>query len=232
MIWVFDVEAARQALRAGFLRCPDCRGVLGPWARARTRRIRVPDGHQVELTPDRARCRVCRRTHVLLPGHVVPRSSYSADVIGAALLATARGTARRTVAAELAVPTATLRDWLRAARRGAAALTAAAAQTAAETGASLFGHRSPGGWLGSPLAEALDALGVAARALARATPIIGRPAPASGVDYLAALDARRHQELLHRLRLVDPGARLSAVPPWHLANIITGGRLITPVASG
>lgn len=102
VIWVVDAVAARRALRAGLLRCADCRGVLGPWAMARVRRIRVLGGRQVELTPDRGRCHACRRTHVLLPAQAVPRSGYSVDVIGAALLATVRGDSRRAIAAELA----------------------------------------------------------------------------------------------------------------------------------
>ncbi|MEU9056537.1 DUF6431 domain-containing protein [Streptomyces sp. NPDC048384] len=233
MIWVVDAVASRAALRAGLLHCPDCRGALGPWATARARRIRVLDGRQVEVTPDRARCRACRRTHVLLPAQVVPRSGYSAGVIGAALLATARGDSRPAVAAELAVPTGTLRDWLRAARRGATRLTAIAAQAAAGAGASIFDGRSTGSWLGSPLSEALDALGTAAKALARSTPAPtgSHRGQASGIDYLASLDTGRHHGLLHQLRLADPGTSLGAAPPWHLANVIARGQLITTASS-
>jgi transposase-like protein len=232
VIWVVDVVAARRALRAGLLRCPDCRGALGPWATARARRIRVLGGRQIELAPDRGRCRECRRTHVLLPAQVVPRSGYSVDVIGAALLATARGDSRRTIAAELAIPVGTLRDWRRAARRGATALIAIAAQ--ADAGASIFDGRSTGSRLGSQLTESLDALGAAVKALVRSTPALtgGHPGQASGIDYLASIDAGRHHRLLHRLRLADPGASLEATPPWHLANVIARGQLIATAFGG
>jgi hypothetical protein len=35
VLWVVDAEAARRLLRAGLLRCPDCRGTLRAWASAR-----------------------------------------------------------------------------------------------------------------------------------------------------------------------------------------------------
>jgi hypothetical protein len=71
----------------------------------------------------------------------------------------------------------------------------------------------------------------AEKALARTPSGTGRPGPASGIDYLATLDAQRHRHLLHRPRLADPGARLHTAPSWHLPNIITGGQLVSPAAS-
>lgn len=115
MLWVVDAAAARQMLRARLLRCPDCRGVLRPWATARPRHVRQADGAQEHMTPDRARCASCRRTHVLLPASVVPRHAYGVGIIGSALLARAQGTARAAIARDLDVPAGTVRDWLRAA---------------------------------------------------------------------------------------------------------------------
>lgn len=230
MLWVLDAAAARQALRAGLLRCPDCRGALRPWATARSRTVRLPGGGQTRLTPDRARCTDCLRSHVLLPAQVVPRRAYSADVIGASLLAAARGTSRATIAAGLGVPAGTLRDWLRAARRGATALVARAAQAATHLGVSVYDYRSTGSWLGSALAEALDALGVAARALAHSAalaPTRGTDG-ASGLDYLGLLDSGHRDRHLHeQLRIAAEEANLATVPAWHLANIISAGRLLT-----
>jgi transposase-like protein len=218
VLWVLDAAAARQALRAGLLRCPDCRGALRPWATSRSRTVRLPGGGQTRLTPDRARC---LRSHVLLPAQVVPRRAYSADVIGASLLAAARGT-RASTAADLGVPAGTLRDWLRAARRGVTALIARAVQAATYLGVSVYDHRSTGSWLGSARVEALDALGVAARALAHSTD------GGSGIDYVGLLDSgHRYRHLHEQLRIAAEQASLATVPAWHLANIITAGRLLT-----
>ncbi|MGW6413537.1 DUF6431 domain-containing protein [Streptomyces vinaceus] len=230
MLWVVDAIAARQALRAGLLSCPDCRGVLRPWATARARTVRLPGGRQARFTPDRARCASCCRTHVLLPAQLVPRRAYSADVIGAALLAAAHGTSRTVTAADLRVPASTLRDWLRAARRGATTLVAHAAQAATYLGVSVYDHRSTGSWLGSTLAEALDALGAAARALGRITrlaPVLGT-AGGSGINYLGLLDTGHRRRQLHeQLRVAAWEESLADVPAWHLANIITAGRLLS-----
>ena len=175
------------------------------------------------------------RPLLLLPPHIraAPRPGCapprSADVIGASLLASVHGTSRTTTAADLGVPAGTLRDWLRAARRGATALVAHAAQAARYLGVSVYDHRSTGSWLGSALAEALDALGVAARALALGT----TPAPAlrtdggSGISYLELLDTGHRRLHLHeQLRIAAWEESLASVPAWHLANIIIAGRLL------
>ena len=66
MITVVDPDAARRALLAGLLTCPEpgCEGVLRVWSRARTRRVRRLDGALIALRPDRARCRRCAVTHL------------------------------------------------------------------------------------------------------------------------------------------------------------------------
>ncbi|MFD4144515.1 hypothetical protein [Streptomyces sp. NPDC058572] len=135
----------------------------------------------------------------------MPRRAYSADVIGASLLAAAHGTSRATTAAGLGVPAGTLRNWLRAARRGATALVARAAQTATHLGVSVYDHRSTGSWLGSALTEALDAIGVAARALARSTTL----AP-------AVMSLRGRRAAVGRATRRRP--TLSGVPSWSVPH--------------
>jgi hypothetical protein len=69
VITVVDPDAARVALAAGQLACPEpgCDGVLRVWSRARAWRVRMPGGDLQRLRPDRAQCRACGITHVLLP---------------------------------------------------------------------------------------------------------------------------------------------------------------------
>src|SRR5680860_789378 len=93
VITVVDPDAARRALLAGRLRCPEpgCEGVPRVWSRARARRVVGLDGGLIELRPDRARCRCCAVTQVLLPAWCLPRRGYHVEVVGAALLAGAEG---------------------------------------------------------------------------------------------------------------------------------------------
>jgi len=44
----------------------------------------------MRLRPDRAKCRACRRSHVLLPAEYLPRRAYDVHVVGAALLEAAQ----------------------------------------------------------------------------------------------------------------------------------------------
>jgi hypothetical protein len=160
VITVVDPDAARRALLAGLLSCPEpgCDGVLRVWSRARTRWVRRLDGALIALRPDRARCRRCAVTQVLLPVWCVPRRGYGVEVVGAALLAAAEGAGHRRAAAGVQAPAGTVRGWLRAVRAGGPALTACAVELAQATGASVFppgppawwaGRRCPGRWLRS-----------------------------------------------------------------------------------
>jgi hypothetical protein len=220
VIFVVDAAGARHALTAGLLSCPDCPGRLGPWWRARTRRLRGVHG-PVELTPDRARCRSCRRTHVLLPAFALPRRAYTAEVVGGALLA-----AGRRGSGEVAARTA--RAWRAQARDAAAGLVVQAGTVAAAFGASIYPDDGPAVRHDDPLTGALDALGRAGRAFVAAMPVPPRPQPGalSGVDYLALLQAEHRRDLACRLRLADPD-RCGRLAPWPTINIITGGRLLT-----
>jgi hypothetical protein len=116
VIVVLDVEQAEADLLAGALTCPHCSAVLRPWSSASARRIRQRDGSSRLVRPRRARCSGCRATQVLVPAWCLPRRADAAEVIGAALVAKARGQGSRTIARDLGRPVSTVRRWLRAVR--------------------------------------------------------------------------------------------------------------------
>ena len=111
------------------------------------------------IRPRRACCRRCETTHVLLPAFSVPRRRDGAEVIGEALLAKAQGAGHRTIAARLGRPPGTVRGWLRAASRRAELLCAATLRWLR----ALDPAPEPAKPAGSPLADAVDALGRAVR---------------------------------------------------------------------
>ena len=147
----------------GRLHCPSCLdGTLGPWGFAREREVRRPDGRQ-RLRFRRTRCRACRATHVLVPTSTLLRRLDFVEVIGAALLARATGLGHRRIASALGLPATTVRGWLRRFNRRAADLWALAAQLAHRYDTEL----GPIAARGSPTADAVEALGVAAAAVVR-----------------------------------------------------------------
>lgn len=132
MIEVIDAAGARTTLFAGRLACPSCGGTLRPWGHTRARAVATSrEGAQatVKVRLDRARCRSCQATHVLLPAELLARRSYPLRVIGAALAAAGQGGGSRSVAGWLGVPAATVRSWLRRARANAKALYRLGVQT-------------------------------------------------------------------------------------------------------
>lgn len=232
MITVVDPDAARVALAAGQLACPEpgCDGILRVWSRARARRVRMPDGDLQRLRPDRARCRACGITHVLLPAWCLPRRGYGTEVVGAALLAAAQGAGCARAAAAAGAPTATVRDWLRAVARAAPELTARAVTVAQTAGDADACWPKPSSRPVSALAGAVNALAAAARAfhLSLARPMPPSPGgPLTGIDYLAIVAERQRRSLLHRLRLADPSGAAAQLSPWQTVNVITGGQLLT-----
>jgi transposase-like protein len=105
-----DAAAASADLAGGLLGCPSCgTGRLRRWGHGRERKIRLRDGATARLWPDRARCRSCGRTHILLPSWSAPRRADALEVIGAAM--GGAGSAR--IGADLGVPSGTMRGWLR-----------------------------------------------------------------------------------------------------------------------
>ncbi len=229
MITVVDLEAARVALAAGAMRCPQagCSGVLRPWSAARPRTVATAGGVRVRLAPGRARCRSCRVTHVLLPAWCLPRRAYGVEVVGAALSAAAQGAGYRRAAAAAGAPVSTVKAWLRAVARGAAALTAAAVAVTRSMGGDTGGCWAPGPSPDRPVGAALRALGVAARSLAHAAGLepATRPKPLTGVDYPALIAQRHRRDLFARLRLGDP-ANAGMARPWDQVVMVTAGRLL------
>jgi uncharacterized protein DUF6431 len=118
VIVVADADQLDADLAQGRLRCPHCGGRLRRWAHASARRIRLLDGSTRLLRPRRGRCAACGGTQVQLPGSCLPRRADAAEVIGAALVASAAGRGWRHIAAELGRPGSTVRAWLRRARGG------------------------------------------------------------------------------------------------------------------
>jgi len=116
VIVVLDVDRVEADLARGSIACPRCTGSLRPWSWAPARRIRQLDGSTLLVRPRRARCASCRCTQVLLPASCLPRCGDAAEVVGAALVAKARGRGYRSIAAELRRPPATVRRWLRRVR--------------------------------------------------------------------------------------------------------------------
>ena len=119
MLVAANPDQAEQQLLAGALGCPTCPGTLRPHGWARRRTVRGPGACRLVATPRRARCGDCSRTHVILPGELVPRRADAAEVIGAALVAKACGDGWRTIADRCGRPPSTVRRWMRAPpRRG------------------------------------------------------------------------------------------------------------------
>ncbi len=109
---VNDPTHVEHTLLAGQLSCPHCDGQLRPWGHARRRVLRTAT-RNVEHHPRRARCSKCLVTSVLLPDVCLSRRVDEVAVIGRALLEKAGGAGHRTIAAGLARPTETVRGWLR-----------------------------------------------------------------------------------------------------------------------
>jgi hypothetical protein len=155
-------EGTEAELQAGRLSCA-CAGRLRPWGHARSRQIRQRDGSHVTLRPRRAICARCTRTHVLLPLWSLPRHRDAVETVGDALFKAAHGQGHRSIAQGLALPPSTIRHWLRRARGRAEWLRQRAVRVGHEIDVCL--PFSPP--RASRLAEALDALGLAAAAAIR-----------------------------------------------------------------
>ena len=157
-----DADGVDRDLSAGRVTCPTCDGVLGPWGWARRRLLRQRDG-LTWLQPRRARCRSCGRTHVLLPVDTLVRRRDEVAVIGAALLAWLGGAGHRRIAVSLGLPAETVRGWLRRFAVRAEDVRAHFWQLAHRLDASLGAIEARG----SQVADALEAIGVAAAAAVR-----------------------------------------------------------------
>lgn len=154
-----DPSRVEADLVAGFVACPACGGTLARWSFARRRALRGEAG-PVEVRPRRGRCRSCTKTQVLVPDVALARRVDTAAVIGRALTAAAGGAGHRKVAVVVARPVSTVRGWLRR-------FVAAAARVAVHFRAWAhaldpnLGAIAPSG---STLVDAVETIGVAARA--------------------------------------------------------------------
>jgi len=119
-------------------------------------------GTHITVRPDRARCRNCGLTHVLLDARLLPRRGYAVALTGKGPARCASGSGHRPIARELAVPDSTVRGWLRAARRSAAWLRTGAIATIVRLDQDAFTIQVlPGELAGAP-----EYLGTAARLMA------------------------------------------------------------------
>jgi hypothetical protein len=159
-----DPERAAADLAARRLRCPSCpAGRLKPWSHARPRVVALRHGRRVRLTPRRARCTDCGRTHVLLASWCVPRRGHGVEVIATALAQRLHGRGHRRIGQQLGVPAGTVRGWLRRVARRAERLRGVATT-------HLYGldpAQAPPEPTGSALGDALAALAAAVQVAAR-----------------------------------------------------------------
>lgn len=140
-----DLDVVDRRLGAGGYACGGCGARLRPWGWARERQVRGRAG-VVRMRVRRSRCGGCAATHVLLSVRWLLRRLDAVEVIGAALLAKARGVGHRRIAARWGRPATTVRGWLRRFARHASAIR---------------------GFSGSAVADAVAAIGVATAAATR-----------------------------------------------------------------
>ena len=181
-VMMVEADAGRVEMRlfAGEYECGACgEGRLRPWGFARRRRLR-DRGRHVVVRPRRARCVSCLVTHVLLPTVALLRRRDLAEVIGAALEARfVHGKSRVEVTKAAGVLPDTARGWLRRFTARAVEIRGLFSSWAHHFDASLGAIEARG----SPEADALEAIGVAAAAAARRLgpcPLWGFVAGASG----------------------------------------------------
>lgn len=154
-----DPERVEADLVAGAISCPGCGETLAPWSFARRRRVR-DEGGVVELRPRRGRCRSCGKTQVLLADVVLGRRVDTVAVIGRAVATAAAGSGHRRAAEVVGRPASTVRGWLRRFRTVATRVAVHFGVWAHVLDPNL-GPIEPAG---SVLGDALEAIGVAARA--------------------------------------------------------------------
>lgn len=157
-----DEEAVERDLLGGRLACPLCGGVLRPWGHGVERVLRRREG-ELRWRPRRAICRYgCGKTHVLLWDCCLIRRLDDAERIVTALFKRAEGWGYRRIAAYLGMAdlAVTVRGWLRAFVPAAEVLRAHFTAWAYALDADL----GPIGPRGSPVADAVEAMGVAVRA--------------------------------------------------------------------
>jgi hypothetical protein len=154
-----DPAKVEADLAAGVVGCPWCGGVLARWSFARRRLLRG-EGESVELRPRRGRCVSCGKTQVLLADVALGRRVDTVAVIGRGLRLAAGGVGHRRVAARVDRPVSTVRGWLRRFVATAARVAVHFRLWALRLDPGLGAIRPAG----SLFADAVEAVGVAARA--------------------------------------------------------------------
>ena len=157
-----DEEAVERALVGGLLTCWCCGEVLRPWGHAEERVLRRRDG-EVRWRPRRGICRHgCGKTHVLLWDCCLIRRRDDAERIVTALQKRAEGWGYRRIATDLGMRdlAQTVRSWLRAFAPAAEALRAHFTRWAYAMDPDL----PPIAPRVSPIADAVEVIGVAVRA--------------------------------------------------------------------
>ena len=160
-----EADAARveQQLAAGEYECPPCGGRLRPWGHARAR-VLGRGAEAVRVRPRRSRCATCRATHVLLPVLALLRRCDLAERIGEALALKVAGWGHRRIAAAMGIPASTVGDRGRRFVDNAEAIRVRFTALAYALDPCLGAIEPRAG----PLADALEAVVVAAGAAARA----------------------------------------------------------------
>ena len=161
-----DAAGVERMLEKGSLACPVCGGRLARWGYGLERRVFGPGREGRAVRPRRSRCTACRVTHMLLPARLLLRRADEVPVVGAALMAAARGLGYRRAARDLQVPEDTVRGWLRRAAGRAGLVREVFTRVAAAVSADPV----PLEPAGSPLADALVAVAAAAAAAAERWP--------------------------------------------------------------
>jgi len=167
---VMHPSEANEQLSAARMACLACGHMLAPWGFAHRRSVR---GHYgtTQLRPRRARCRGCRTTHVMLPASCLPRRAVTVKIVGQALLAPVNGASHRTIAADLELPADTVRGWIRRATAHASWLREWAPSWPTGSTPNTPSIRPTG----TPLGDALEALGNAAAAATRQLGLLAPP---------------------------------------------------------
>jgi hypothetical protein len=157
-----NAAGVEELLGKGLLLCPCCAGRLGGWGRAARRPVFTAGrSFSVWVTPRRARCASCGRTHVLLPCWLLARRcDDGVAVIGDMLARAARGQGFRSIAAATGVPAQTVRDRLRRFRSAAGRVREVFTRLAHALAADPVPLEPAGG----PLGDAVVAVAAAAAA--------------------------------------------------------------------
>lgn len=239
MLFVVDVDAARIALRARAIRCPQygCSGRLRPWSPARVRTVTRWPGELVRLAPDRGMCVVCRVSQTLLPAWYVPRRSASIEVVGAVVSAFVNyGHRPNRIAEVLRMPRSTVRGWVHRLPEASPVLQQLTARIVVEIGVDVPQPEVPSRPPCTPgtqgLALALDHLARTAWGLTQPDPAHTAAGAPTGIDYIHLLGQAHRREANWRLRLVDPSHARTGLGLWPAINLGTGGRLLNMINAG